>query len=264
MKLFYRTYGSGPALMILHGLYGSSDNWVSIAKKISEKYTVILPDLRNHGQSPHSATHTYDLMADDIHELAGELGLGKFILAGHSMGGRVAMRFAVRWPEWLTSLVVADISPFGPDSKDSVFFTQHKKILETILAIDPEKFTSRKEIEESLSAGIDSEKIRGFIMKNLGRNDQGTFEWKLNAVSLLENLWEITAGITGDEKRQEQVTGFSVTFLKGENSEYIDPEDFEKIRGLFPAAEFITIKNAGHWLHAEQPDEVEKILLGLD
>jgi esterase len=264
MKLFFRTFGSGPALMILHGLYGSSDNWVTIARRISEKYTVILPDLRNHGQSPHSDRHTYDLMADDIVELAGELKLDRFILAGHSMGGRVAMRFASRWPDMINSLVIADISPFGTSSNESVFYTQHKKILETILSVDPHKYASRKDIEESLCSGISSEKIRGFIMKNLGRNDQGAFEWKLNAASLLENLREITAGIADEDQPGDHVTGFPVTFIKGENSEYIDREDFEKIRRLFPAADFITIKNAGHWLHADRPDEVEKILLGLD
>jgi pimeloyl-ACP methyl ester carboxylesterase len=264
MKLFYRIFGSGPALMILHGLYGSSDNWVTIARRISEKYTVILPDLRNHGQSPHSEQHTYDLMADDIHELAGELRLDRFILAGHSMGGRVAMKFAIRWPEMINSLVVADISPYGPATSESVFYSQHKKILETILSVDPKKYAARKDIEELLCSGISSEKIRGFIMKNLGRNDQGAFEWKLNASSLLENLWEITSGIADEKETGDPVTGFSVTFLKGENSEYINPEDFGKIMRLFPAAEFITIKNAGHWLHADSPDEIEKILLGLD
>jgi pimeloyl-ACP methyl ester carboxylesterase len=264
MKLFFRTSGSGPAFIILHGLYGSSDNWVSIARKISSKYTVILPDLRNHGQSPHSESHSYDLMADDIFELAGELRLNRFILAGHSMGGRAAMKFAIRWPQMINSLVVADISPFGPAAKETPFYTRHRNILETILSVDLQRSNSRKEIELSVTAAIGSEKISGFIMKNLGRNDKGLFEWKLNAASLLENLREITSGITDDKEPIEPITGFPVTFLKGENSEYIDREDFDKIRRLFPAAEFVTINNAGHWLHADRPDEIEKILLGLD
>jgi esterase len=247
--------------MILHGLYGSSDNWVSVARKISEKYTVILPDLRNHGQSPHSDRHTYDLMADDIHGLAGELRLEKFILAGHSMGGRAAMRFAIKWPERINSLVIADISPFSSQYSGAVSLAQHKKILETILSVNPQIFTSRKEIEEILIKGISSEKIRGFILKNLGRNDKGKFEWKLNAAALLENLPEITSGIIDDKRDKDQITGFPITFLRGEFSEYINSEDITKIRSFFPAAEIITIKNAGHWLHADRPDEVEKILM---
>jgi len=249
--------------MILHGLYGSSDNWVTIARRISEKYYVILPDLRNHGQSPHSDSHTYDLMAEDVLALANELKLERFILAGHSMGGRAAMRFAARWPERINALVVADISPFSPSSIDSVFHTQHKQILETILSIDPQGFTSRKELEETLAKGIDSEKIRGFIMKNAGRDKNGKFEWKLNAGALLKNLAEITAGISDEKEVQDQVTGFPVIFLKGEYSEYISDDDFGKIRRLFPAAEFITIKNAGHWLHADNPHAIEEILLSL-
>jgi esterase len=264
MKLFFRSYGSGTPIVILHGLYGSSDNWVSIAKTISAKYTVILPDLRNHGRSPHSQNHSYDLMAEDIEVLATELGLRKFLLAGHSMGGRVAMKYAIRWPERINTLVIADISPFGPLNEDSPFYKQHREILETIISVRPEEFTSRTAVEAKLSEKISSDMIRGFIMKNLGRNETGRFEWKLNAPALLENLWNITAGISSGESVPDQITGFPVVFLKGENSEYIDPLDFKKIRGLFPAAEFIKIKNAGHWIHADNPDAVAEILLGLD
>ena len=112
MKLFYRKYGAGPSLIILHGLYGASDNWATIAKNLSERFTVYVPDQRNHGNSPHSDIHDYDSMRDDLYELAGDLKLKKFFLAGHSMGGKTAIAFAVKWPEMINGLLIADISPF--------------------------------------------------------------------------------------------------------------------------------------------------------
>src|SRR5674536_156004 len=112
MKLFYRKYGNGPPLIILHGLYGSSDNWITIAKSLSDSFTVYLPDQRNHGRSPHSPIHDYDSMRDDLFELANDLKLKKFFLAGHSMGGKTAISFAIKWPEMLDGLFIADISTF--------------------------------------------------------------------------------------------------------------------------------------------------------
>src|SRR5512135_3012718 len=112
MKLFFRKYGEGLPLIILHGLYGSSDNWVSIAKILSSRFMVILPDQRNHGLSPKSNIHDYEALSEDVYELADHLKLEKFFLAGHSMGGKCAIRFALKWPERLQGLLVADISPF--------------------------------------------------------------------------------------------------------------------------------------------------------
>ncbi len=145
MKLFYRKYGSGPPLIILHGLYGSSDNWVTIAKKLGESFTVYLPDQRNHGQSPHSHIHSYDSMRDDLFELAADLKLNKFFLAGHSMGGKTAIAFALRWPEMINGLLIADISPFI--NKDSIHsaYNQHLTILTAILSIDLPLVSSRAE-----------------------------------------------------------------------------------------------------------------------
>jgi esterase len=263
MKLFYRIYGNGPVLLILHGLYGSSDNWVSIAGKISEKYTVILPDLRNHGQSPHSAKHNYDVMAEDIFGLVTDLGIRRFILAGHSMGGKVAMKFALKWPEMIESLVVADISPFGSSDPENQFYRQHKEILEAMLSLNPDEYRSRDELEESLAGKIESERTRGFLMKNITRNPGGGFAWKLNVKALLSNLGNITGSIFGEADLPYPVTGFPVLFVRGGDSEYLDPSEFQNITGVFPAAEFITVENAGHWIHADQPGEIERILLNL-
>src|SRR5512140_483624 len=125
MKLFYRKYGNGPPLVILHGLYGSSDNWGTVAKKLSDSFTVILPDQRNHGQSPHSTVHDYDSMRDDLYELVKDLKVKKFFLAGHSMGGKTAISFAVRWPELLNGLIIIDVSPFTDEKNQAKVFNHH-------------------------------------------------------------------------------------------------------------------------------------------
>ena len=260
MKLFYRKFGEGPPLIILHGLYGSSDNWVSIAKKIGDSFTVYLPDQRNHGQSPHSDTHDYNSMRDDLFEMVSELRIRKFFLAGHSMGGKTAIAFAAKWPEMIYGLLIADISPFTNEDTLRPVNSQHLTILRTILSIDLSEVKSRNEAESLLSEKISSEKVRGFILKNLQRNAGDIFTWKLNALSLLNNLDKIMAGIELKAEFTEFVTGFPAIFLKGGNSDYLKASDTAIIRKVFPAAEFIVIQGAGHWIHADKPDEVIKYL----
>jgi esterase len=256
MKLFFRKFGDGPPLIILHGLYGSSDNWVTIAKKISDSFTVYLPDQRNHGQSPHSDIHDYNSMRDDLCELVNELRLRKFFLAGHSMGGKSAMAFALKWPEMLNGLVVMDISPFTNENNKLTVFNQHLSILNTILSVDLDKIRSRSEVEKILIEKISSEKNRGLILKNLQRNEGDRFSWKMNAASLRNNLDRIMAAIDIQEGLQQPVTGFPVIFLKGGHSNYLTAPDIAEIRKVFPASEFVVINGAGHWIQADKPDEV--------
>jgi len=261
MKLFFRKYGSGPPLFILHGLYGSSDNWVTIARNLSENFTVYLPDQRNHGQSPHSEDHNYDLMSRDLFELVSELKINKFFLAGHSMGGKTAVNFAMKWAEKINSLIIIDISPFRTVDPERKFYLEHKKILETILSVDLEKISSRDEAEKVLSAKIESEKTRGFILKNLTRSGEKRFMWKMNVRSLYKNLETITDGIPRPTTETETVTGFPVTFIKGGDSDYLPENELKDILKLFPAAEIITVKNASHWVNSERPDAIVEILL---
>jgi esterase len=262
MKLFYRQYGNGPPLVILHGLYGSSDNWATIAKSLSESYTVILPDQRNHGQSPHNFIHDYDAMRSDLYELAIDLKLGKFFLAGHSMGGKTAISFALHWPEMLNGLLVADISPFTNENKSESAYNQHLNILKSILSVDPARIKTRDEARNILSENISSDKITGFILKSLTRTQKAGFAWKINAGALLKNLEKIMAGIDRKDLTQ-QVTGFPVIFLKGAESDYLPDTDFTEIRRVFPAAEFVKIQGAGHWIHADKPDEVAGYIMKL-
>jgi len=263
MKLFCRKYGSGPPLIILHGLYGSSDNWVSVAKNLSDHFTCYLPDQRNHGQSPHSNGHDYITMRDDLAELADNLHLDKFFLAGHSMGGKTAVFYALKWPEKLNGLLVADISPFTAGNTYQKSVNQHLTILKAILSLDLSRVSSRSEADSLLSVPIKSDKIRNLIMKNLQRNTDKSFRWNINAVSLLENLDRIMEGIDRPAKESQQVTGFPVIFLKGEDSDYLPESDFRDIQRIFPAAELIIVPRAGHWIHSDRPDAVKESLLNL-
>ena len=258
MKLFFRKYGNGPPLIILHGLFGSSDNWVTIAKNLSDSFTVYLPDQRNHGQSPHSSKHDYDSMRDDLFELVNDLALKKFFLVGHSMGGKTAISFALKWPEMLNGLLIADISPFVNQNMGQSVYNEHQTILNAILSTDLKKITTRSQAESILSEKIPSEKIRGLILKNLERVSDNGFGWKINAQSLLDNLGKIMDGVERQTIPDHQITGFPVIFLKGSDSDYIPSGDLYDIQKIFPAAELIEVHGAGHWIQVDKPDEVVK------
>lgn len=256
MKLFYREYGNGIPIMILHGLYGSSDNWSGIARDLSDRFRVILPDLRNHGRSPHDPVHTYDAISDDIAELADHLGLKSFIIAGHSMGGRAAIWFARRWPGRTAGLIVLDMSPFKrvKNEKGEPWF--HSRVLRLMAGSDPAMFGDRDDAEKLFSEKIGDNRITGFLLKNLTRNKKGEFRWKLNPGILLDNLDNIMDGLDPDPGNLSPVTGFPVLFLRAEHSGYITEQDIELIPSLFPAADIITLKDTSHWLHAEKPAEI--------
>jgi esterase len=256
MKLFYRKFGDGPPVIILHGLYGSSDNWVTIAKKLGDSFTVILPDQRNHGQSPHSGIHDYDSMRDDLYELVTDLRLKKFFLAGHSMGGKTAIAFAIKWPERLNGLIVADISPFISERTKISAYNEHITILRAILSIDISSIRSRGQAESLLLDKISSEKTRALIMKNLQRDAGDRFSWKIDPESLYKNIENLMEGIDMSEALRHPVTGFPVIFLKGSDSDYLSLTDMAGIKKIFPTAELREIEGAGHWVHADRPEEV--------
>ncbi|MCU0362333.1 MAG: alpha/beta fold hydrolase [Bacteroidales bacterium] len=260
MKLFFRKYGKGPVLVILHGLFGSSGNWVSVARDLSNSFTVYLPDLRNHGLSPHSDSNGYDDMCGDLHELVKAEKIGKFFLAGHSMGGKCAAAFAIKWPELLSGLLVADISPFRQNARLEKEFTKHREILDAIAGINPAELRSRMEAEGIIARTIADEKLRGFIMKNLERGDDNSFRWRLNAKALSDNLRIIAGPLQAPALYSGQVSGFPVIFLRGELSPYLPEEDFNGIRSVFPAADFVEVKGAGHWIHSDAREEVVRCL----
>jgi pimeloyl-ACP methyl ester carboxylesterase len=263
MKLFFQKIGQEPSLIILHGLYGSSDNWITVARRLASRYTIYLVDLRNHGRSPHHPDHTYPLMATDIEELMASESIDKAYILGHSMGGKTAMLFAALHPERVSGLIIVDIAPGGYTnlSQYSPQVIAHLNIVNTMLSVDFSKLTSRAKIENDLAKTITDTDIRRFIMKNVQRNANNSFGWKLNIDAIHRALPGIMGPIPLEKIMGGQaLKGFPILFIKGEYSDYITPDQIPMIRQYFPEAEIKTIPSAGHWVHAEQPKQFIKVL----
>jgi len=250
MKLFYRHFGQGQPVIILHGIFGVSDNWVTIGRKIAEKFSVYIPDLRNHGQSPHSDTFDYVAMMDDLYEFIEDHQLENPILVGHSMGGKVAMYFSLEFPELVNSLLVVDISMRKYPPREG-----HVQMIEAMQEVDFSKVTTREDVEKQLEPEIPSRSIRQFVMKNLVREGKDEFKWRLNLQAIYDNIDNIFEGV-------EHLNRFEkpALFVRGGKSDYIKDSDMDKIYRHFPESELETIPNASHWLHAEAPDELCAII----
>jgi esterase len=257
MKLFFRKYGEGePPLIIVHGLYGSGDNWAGIARELSGRFEVYVVDQRNHGRSPHSDTHDYPAMRDDLKLFMDAEGIEKAVLVGHSMGAKAIMFFAAAWPDRVLALVSVDMSPgdYHDLALESRSAADHGKMIDAMLELDLDGAGSREEIDRALAAKIGSERVRSFLLKNVRRDRDGRFSWRINLPVLRRNLDRILDGLDTEEiAANGGITGFPVLFIAGQNSDYIRPKDHQLIRSVFPSAQIVTIPGAGHWLHAEQP-----------
>ena len=249
MKLHHRELGSGQPMIILHGLFGFSDNWQTHAKKFADYYRVILVDLRNHGHSDWSDEFSYELMVNDLKELCDDLGLKNILLIGHSMGGKVAMLFAQKHKELLDKLVVGDIGV-------KAYPMHHQHILAGMHAIDLSKIKLRSEAEDILKQYIDSDGVRQFLLKNLYWKEKGQLAWRMNLSILEREMENILSRLT------EKEVMLPTLFIRGELSNYILDEDIEQLEDQFPDSEIVTIKNAGHWVHAEAPEEFVDVVLG--
>ncbi|MDA3822966.1 MAG: alpha/beta fold hydrolase [Bacteroidales bacterium] len=262
MELFYRKLGeAGPPIIIVHGLYGASDNWISIARELADSYEVFMIDQRNHGDSPHDDVHSYDAMREDLREFMDKQQLERAILLGHSMGGKTVMSFALKYPKRVSSLIVVDIAPvpYKDLSVNSLSAANHSKMIDAMLALDLNKMESRDEVSSALALKIGSDRIRSFLLKNLTRNKEKKFCWKINLPALKANLDEILNGPdTSAYLQNGGVIGFPTIFIRGENSDYIKAEHHDVIQKLFPIAEIVSVPNSGHWVHAEQPDLLVK------
>ncbi len=238
-----RILGNGKPFLILHGFLGMGDNWKTIGNRLAKNYEVHLIDQRNHGRSFHSDEFDLELLTQDLLDYLNYHNLDKVNLLGHSMGGKVAMLFAVTYPEKVDKLMVADISPrFYPP--------HHHEILAALQEIDFTVQKSRNEIEKVLENHISDYGIRQFLMKNVTRNGKEGYKFRFNLDSLVENYEEIVVSLPPFS----QFDG-NTLFLKGENSGYISENDESLIEAHFQKSKIVTVKNAGHWLHAENPTQ---------
>lgn len=243
MQLHFKEFGRGKPLILLHGLFGSSDNWLGVAPKLAEKFQALALDLRNHGQSPHSDEMNYALMAGDVAEFLDARNLESANVLGHSLGGKVAMQFALQFPARVEKLIVVDMAP-------RVYAPEHDEIFEALLALDLQKFSARTEMEIALAEKIPSLNLRRFLLKNLGRNAGGKFFWKMNLRGLFENYPKLGEAISSAKPFEKPAL-----FLRAGKSDYVRESDFARIHELFPRAEIQTIAGANHWLHADAPEE---------
>lgn len=249
MKLHYRKYGEGQPLLILHGLFGSSDNWQTLGKKFAEDFEVYLVDQRNHGKSPKSNDFSYELMADDLHELITDLDLSDVILVGHSMGGKTIMQFAQHYPELINKMIVVDMGP-------KQYASHHDSILEGLNAIDLSVVKSRKEAEAILSEYVPQPGVKQFLLKNLYWEIPGEqLDWRINIPVLSREINNII------DTFHQEVDNTPTLFIRGELSNYILDSDFGIIEKLYPNSKIKTINGAGHWVHAEKPGEFYQMVL---
>jgi len=254
MELFFRKLGSGEPLIILHGLYGSSDNWYTIGRALADHHEVFMIDQRNHGLSPHSPDHNYRVMCNDLADFFIRIGINRAIFLGHSMGGKTALAFGMEHPEKVKKMILVDISPFAYDLTATEEANSHQHILQGLLAIHTETIASRGEADIILQRFVNSLSVRQFLLKNLKRDSAGKFHWTLNLPVLAENLEGIFAGIIPENDSQSNtIPQFPLLFIKGEYSGYINKKDEALIRHLLPWSQITTIRGAGHWIHAEQP-----------
>ncbi|MGO3181343.1 MAG: alpha/beta fold hydrolase [Aequorivita sp.] len=244
MTLHSQILGAGKPFVILHGFLGMSDNWKTLGTRWSEDgYEVHLLDQRNHGRSFHSDDFSYEVMAEDLKKYCEEHNLEDIVLLGHSMGGKVAMQFAVTYPEMVSKLIVADIGP-------KAYPPHHQDILKALSQLDFSKIKSRGEAEDVLSEYITDKGVRLFLLKNLYRKSKTELGLRINLAVLSQKI-----EVVGRALQENAIFNGDTLFLGGEKSGYIEPMDELLIKKHFPKAKIETISNAGHWLHAENPDE---------
>ena len=237
MQLHIQIIGQGQPLVLLHGLFGSADNWGTIAKHFSQHYQVISVDLRNHGRSPHSESQTSPEMADDLLEVLDALGLEQVHLLGHSLGGKVAMQFATQYPERVSKLIVVDMAM-------RAYADEHTHLIDAMMAVDLSQLASRNDVDRVLKAPISNLMVRQFLLTNLLKAEE-QLQWRINLPALEANYAKFIAPIAAHFEKTS-------LFIRGERSHYVNDSDVAEIKIQFPKAEIISLPT-DHWVHAEQP-----------
>jgi len=251
MHLHFRKLGEGAPLIILHGLFGSSDNWQTLGKKFSENnFSVYLVDQRNHGRSPHSDDFSYKAMSEDILEMINDEKINDVSIIGHSMGGKTAMQFALDHSEKISKLIIADMAP-------KKYPVNNSDVSEALLSVDLNKIKSRNEAEQQLAQKISDKGTLQFLLKNLYWKENNQLAWRFNLNAIHAKIDNTNAAIESNNVFEKPTL-----FLRGENSNYILKEDEPLIRKYFPNAEIKTTPQAGHWIHADNPQWFLEICLG--
>jgi pimeloyl-ACP methyl ester carboxylesterase len=244
LNLHVRTYGDGarPAIVMLHGLFGSSTNWGSVARQLAGRYFLLVPDLRNHGQSPHHPDSGYPAMVDDLLGLLDQHGLADATLVGHSMGGKVAMHLALTHPQRVTGLAVVDMAP--------VRYTHNfAGVLAGFNAVDLTAIHSRTDADAQMAKHVTGSGVRAFLLQNLVKRSAG-WAWRLNLDALAAAQREITG--FPPQPAGAQFAG-PTSFIYGDQSDYVTPAYLSQIQRYFPDAVQCQVAQAGHWVYADQP-----------
>ncbi|UCF91672.1 MAG: alpha/beta fold hydrolase [Desulfobacterales bacterium] len=242
MRLNYREYGTGAPVIILHGLFGSLENWHPVARQLAADFRVLTVDQRNHGRSFHSDIFNYDVMAEDLAQFMQQQNLAQAALIGHSMGGKTAMRFAFAYPQRVSRLIIVDITP-------KAYPPLNGEIFEALRALDVRRLASLKQADDHLQPVIPDTALRLFLLKNLKRSKEGGYKWNVNLEAIRKSHPQLTAKISGGPFPKPCL------FIRGEHSDYIREADWPEVRQYFPAAELATIPAAGHWVHVEAKDD---------
>lgn len=249
VKLAFEAIGSGPPVLILHGLFGSGSNWRTAARALADTHRVYLVDLRNHGASPWADSMNYLTMASDVQALIEREGLDAPTLIGHSMGGKTAMALALLSPDLVGRLVVVDIAPVS-------YVDRFSGYLDAMRGLDLLAIASRAEVQSRLASCMPGQGVVDFLMQNLvPRNEH--FDWRINLQAIAASVGDLCDFPPQLYKRR--FVG-PVMLITGARSDYVKPADHRQFRALFPEQESHVIDRAGHWVHADQPDAFLSVL----